>query len=169
MKINIFSGGLEKWGAKAVEGVQGKLGVSMFERRVEIEPAYDKRHANPAKNYGIHNAELKFYLIGPEGAVQFIASTGWYLPKVEKEFEHSQYGKPKAWGTDLGYHSPTPRYEGQTLLTPTCSILNGPCYYDGSTLNAEPFFECMVAEGHEAVWNKLEEYYQSIFMRLKHD
>lgn len=135
-----------------------------FERRIEIVPAFDKRHSDPRKNYGIHNAELKFFLIGPKGAIQFVVSTGWYLPHVETELEHSIHRKPKAWATDIGYHSYKPRYDGQEPITDHCPILNGsPCYYDGSSLNAEPIFNRMVAEGHEAVWEEMMRWYKQTF------
>lgn len=136
-----------------------------FERRIEILPAYDKRNADPKKNYGIHNAELKFFLIGPKGAIQFVVSTGWYLPHVHTELLANGHGSTlKAWATDIGYHSPAPRYEGQEPITDACPILNGQrCYYDGSSLNAEPIFKRMVAEGHEAVWEEMMDWYKQTF------
>lgn len=133
-----------------------------MERRIEIIPAFDRRHPDPRKSCGIHNAEIRFYLIGDAGAIQFVASTGWDLPHVRHEFSGRRASR--AWGTDLGYHSLAPHYEGQTSLTDACPVLNGkPCYYDGSSLNAEPVFEKMVAEGHEAVWKELERYYSHVF------
>jgi hypothetical protein len=137
-----------------------------MERRIEIRPAYDRRHPDPKKSYGIHNAELCFYLIGPEGAIQFIVSTGWHLPHVMEEMKakHAHNADTyallsKGWGTDIGYHARVPQYENQTPISGNCQILGGTCYYDGSTLNAEPIFNRMVAEGHEAVWEEMEEYY----------
>lgn len=124
-------------------------------REVVITPAYDKRSSDPKKNYGVHNAEIRFHLIGQEGAVQFVASTGWDLPSV--------HSRSKAWGTDLGYHSHKPHYKDQEIVRDDCPVIGGPCYYDGSTLNAEPVFNRMVAEGHEAVWEELERYYKQVF------
>lgn len=139
-----------------------------MERRIVITPAFDKRHPDPHKNYGIHNAELHFYLIGPEGVIQFVVSTGWDLPHVAEEFKRKGIAPSKAWGTDIGYHSYVPRYEGQTPLTDSCPLLGGKqCYYDGSTLNAEPIFNRMVAEGHEAVWEELERWYIATFATVE--
>jgi len=39
-----------------------------FSRGVEFRPGYDLRNADPRKNYGIHNMEIVFFLIGPAGA-----------------------------------------------------------------------------------------------------
>lgn len=65
---------------------------------------------------------------------------------------------------DLGYHSYTPHYEGQEPVSSECEWLGGkPCYYDGSTLNAERIFDVLVAEGDEGVWRELEVYYMDLF------
>jgi hypothetical protein len=45
-----------------------------------------------------------------------------------------------------------------------CEVLGGgPCYYDGSTLNAEPVFEVLLREGSKGVWRELRKYYDSVF------
>lgn len=135
-----------------------------FKQKVILTPAYDKRHTDPHKNYGIHNAELRMILIGDKGAVQFVMSTGWYLPHVEAELDANHKHRSKAWGTDLGYHSYTPMYEEQSRCRDACEYLDGkPCYYDGSTLNAEPVFNLLVSEGFEAVWKRLKIYYKDTF------
>jgi hypothetical protein len=148
-----------------------------FERIVEFTPAYDRRDADPKKNYGIHGVDLRMVLKGEEGAVQFALSTGWYLPETVGSEPgdwgiHSQYSKAlhsHAIGllhpmpTDLGYHSRTPRYEGH-LQSDECPYLDGaPCYYDGSTLNAWHPFEALIRGGHEGLWAYLENYYAEVF------
>jgi hypothetical protein len=43
-----------------------------------------------------------------------------------------------------------------------CEFLNNdPCFYDGSTLNAKKYFDILVAEGEEALWNALLNYYHN--------
>lgn len=56
-----------------------------MEKIIKFAPAYDKRHSDPKKNYGVHGVELKFILKGEEGAVQFVIFTNWMLPNVQKE------------------------------------------------------------------------------------
>lgn len=86
-----------------------------FKREIVFRPAFDKRSDDPAKNYGIHGVELAFYLIGDDGAVQFVVYTNWQLPHITEEhsklFDDHILCRPMP--ADLGYHSPKPMYEGQ--------------------------------------------------------
>ncbi len=137
-----------------------------LEKILETVPAYDKRHKDPKKNYGIHGVELKFILKGRKGAVQFVISTGWHLPHVLKESSRgglNTYVMP----FDLGYHSYKPLYDGQ-FKTEKCSYLNNkPCYYDGSVLNAEEPYKILASQGINALWKYLEKYYNSVFENKK--
>lgn len=142
-------------------------------KTVEITPAFDKRHSNPNKNYGIHCADLRFVLGNEFGYVQFVLYTNWYLPETIEEmrrdgnktlvldkypFTYFQAPMP----ADLGYHSPKPMYEGQTALD--CDLLpGGKCYYDGSGLQANKVFEILVREGSEGVWKFLEKKHAELF------
>lgn len=143
-----------------------------FERKIEITPAFDKRHSDPAKDYGIHGCDLRFVLIGPLGAVQFLLYTGWHLPHVKAEFDRKPC-EVKSWGkhcfgaaqpADIGYHSPRPMYSDQPVVNENCEYLGGiPCYYDGSSLQAEDVFKILVEGGGEAMWKELERRYHGIF------
>ena len=140
-----------------------------MERIIEFSPAYDKRNSNPAKNYGIQGVEIRFVLKGDRGAVQFVLFTSWYLPHVQAELDSKPLGElpymfHKPLPADLGYHSLTPRYEGQKPMADSCPYLDGkPCYYDGSGLNAEPVYERLLREGDIGVWTALEDFYKKIF------
>jgi len=140
-----------------------------FEKTVTFRPAYDKRHPNPSKNYGIHGVEILFLLKGKKGAVQFLISTSWQLPHVQKEMDALPLGQfpylhHKPMPADLGYHSYKPMYEEHLPSTNSCSFLdNKPCYYDGSALNAEPIFNVLLKEGSDGVWRELEQYYNEVF------
>lgn len=144
--------------------------MSELERRVEISPAYDKRDPHPSKNYGIHGADMRFVLIGPKGAVQFLIFTGWHLPHVQKELDGKvETGRTPArllrpMAADVGYHSRQPMYEGHKPIgDEPCPYLDAPCYYDGSGMRAEEVFDLMVEKGGEAMWEHLEGYYEDIF------
>jgi hypothetical protein len=132
-----------------------------LERRMEIQPAFDRRNQDPKKNYGIHCCDLSFYLLGKRGAVQFKVFTGWYLPHVANELEGKPYYGLSTYpkGYDIGYHAREPQYEGQTLMTDDCPLIGGPCYYDGSSLQAESIAKALVEEGSEAVWKIMEQRY----------
>lgn len=149
-----------------------------FEKIVEITPAYDRRHADPKQNYGVHGVEMRFLLKkAGVGAVQFLLSTGWQLPHITEETDRRtlgkvQRGEPIAvdlhcfyqpMAVDRGYHSLTPRYPGQTARE-NCPYLNGAtCYYDGSGLNAQVVFDAMLSEGDQGLWRELEYYFTQVF------
>jgi len=128
--------------------------------RLEILPAYDKT----TEGCGIHGVEMRWYVTGPAGAVQFVLYTNWHLEHVEKQlderldrqFPHLSCHPLPA---DIGYHSHVPRYEGQTIQSSNCHILNGPCYYDGSGLQARDFYKILVEQGGDALWEALEKRY----------
>jgi hypothetical protein len=126
--------------------------MSEFERIVTFDPAFDRRHSNPSKNYGVHGVDMRMVLRGPKGATQFVLYTGWQLPHVEDS-------EPLA--ADFGYHWHRARYEGQEPMT--CSYLPcGQCYYDGSGLRANDLFDVLRKEGGEGVWRELEKFYREL-------
>ena len=144
-----------------------------MERRIEFYPAYDKRDPDPTKSYGIGSVMVRFLLIGERGAIQFLFSSGWVLPHVAKEYE-AMPGRNvadclKPMGFDLGYHSHTPMYEGQELQDENCDVLGGPCYYDGSGLAADEVLQILITEGHDAVWERLEQEYTRRFLTERND
>lgn len=65
---------------------------------------------------------------------------------------------------DLGYHSKTPQFDGQSAISESCEILDGePCYYDGSGLNAHDALHTLVNGGEDALWEFLDSYYDCVF------
>lgn len=140
--------------------------AEQFERRVVLTPAFDKRHADDGRNYGIHGVDLAFYLIGEHGACDFVIYTGWHLSHVTQEldarpldgrFPHLSCHPLPA---NIGYHRPTPAWEGQDICQEDCELLGGrPCYSDGSGTMAREVFEMLTREGDVAVWRELERWY----------
>jgi len=146
--------------------------MSELKREVFFEAGYDKRNSDPKKDYGISAMKIRFVLSGDKGACQFLISTDWYLPNIQKEksndFEFNRLSrginglKPSGW--DIGYHVLTSQYEGQEPIDNKCEYLNGqPCFYDGSGLQAEEFIPEFLAGGSDAVWKMLEERYKQRF------
>lgn len=138
-----------------------------FEQIVWVTPAFDKRHSDPKKNYGIGNCRIFFVLKGPLGAVQFQIGTDWSLPEVQREqrgWRHSherEFDTIQPQGWDVGYHSPKPMYEGQSPMG-KCDLLET-CYYDGSGLRADDWVPDFIAGGTKWLWPKLEETYHEFF------
>ena len=135
-------------------------------RETVITAAYDKR-----PKYGQHCVTMTFYIKGDKGVVQFVLYTGWYprlIPTPDKPWQEltrtlklEEHDHPLP--ADLGYHSPVPRYEGQSQMD-NCKLLpEGKCYYGGSSLNAYRIFSIMVHEGGDKMWEALEEEYLNIF------
>jgi hypothetical protein len=122
-------------------------------KEITFNAAYDKRDPDPKKSYGIHGVTVRFVYGDEKGYVQFVLYTNWQLEHVREEaksnpdsivlierypFEYWQEPLP----ADLGYHSPTPRYDEQTKMD-SCDLLPNGCYYDGSGLNAKRIFESL--------------------------
>lgn len=136
-------------------------------RSIEIFPAYDKRNIDPEKNYGIHGVDIKFLLKGKKGVIQFVIYTNWHLKSVEKDLiqtcKSSGYCFLKPLPADIGYHAYKPQWDGQEAMQVNCKYLDGkPCYYDGSSLQAEEIFNIMVEKGHEVMWEELEKWYKDL-------
>lgn len=135
--------------------------VNGFTRWVEFEDAYDKRNIDSAKDCGIGAYMVRMVLARGPRAIQFYWSTGIHPQHIEDEWRATGKDKEigfllKPMGYDVGYHSPVPMYEGQTMLSNDCPITGGVCYYDGSGLQAMKMVELLFREGVDAVWGSLE-------------
>ena len=125
-----------------------------MERIVTIDPAYERRRDHCG-------CKLRMVLKGKLGAVHLVIFTGWYIdPEARAHSDPS--------GADLGYHSPRPFYEDQSIALESCKYLDGkPCYCDGSVLNADRVFEeVLIPKGSDGVWEYLEGYYTEKFGAL---
>jgi hypothetical protein len=133
-----------------------------FRREVQITPPYDKRHKNPSKNYGIGGMMLRMMVVKNKSAIQFVAYLPVYLPHVVNELSENGHNF-KGAGFDVGYHSPTPQYAEQKPIEDNCPATGGVCYYDGSSLQAEPVYEVFLQDGMDAVWPILESRWREMF------
>jgi len=89
-------------------------------RSIELTPAFDRRDADPSKNFGIHGVDLHMALKGPEGAVVFILFTNWMLPAVtdavlsaELLFDESEIRSTFLPLHCVQIHSTRPLWEGR--------------------------------------------------------
>lgn len=143
--------------------------MTKFKRKTVFSPAYDLRSSDPKKNYGIGGVTCTMFLIGEKGVVQFKFSTGFYLPHVKEEFRYNdKINFIYPMGTDIGYHSPVPIYDGQSKMD-TCNFYDSGCYYDGSATYAEEFLKLLISEGSTAMWKKMKEYYKETFETENND
>jgi hypothetical protein len=134
--------------------VRAKVGD--YERIVSMQNGYCCSLTG-GNSHGVHGLNMLFVLKNEKGAVQFLVYTGWY-----PNWEWMKNEKGSVMPADLGYHSPTAHYEGQTKHE-GCAWLDGAdCYYDGSGLNAIEVFKTLVQQGEEAMWTSLEEYHKQV-------
>lgn len=142
-----------------------------FEERIEVTPAWDKRSDDPHKNYGIGGVDLRFALLEKTTgtAMVFVLGTHWHwldaVPGFGGEGVHTINPKLGPMPYDLGYHSPKPMYDGQEPMPKEadCHYVEGVCYYDGSTLAAEPMFDILLREGRDGVFQSLREHWEERF------
>jgi hypothetical protein len=117
-------------------------------------------------SHGVGGMQIRFIVKGDAGAVQFLVSTGWLPRAVSKKdflWESDELSSFFPSPVDLGYHSKTPRYEGQSSMG-KCEWCDGlDCYYDGSGLNAINAMYTLVNGGDAALWEFLEQYYHYVF------
>lgn len=134
-----------------------------FQRRIEFQIGYDHTtfpEVCGGGGHGQHGMTQRFILVGPLGATQFVINMPAWVPGRVKYggVPSSISGIDSVTAHDLGYHSPHPMYEEQLQFD--CDLLpNSHCYYDGSSLNAEPVLEKFLANGLQAVWDELTDYY----------
>ena len=79
-------------------------------------PAFDRRSADPAKNFGIGGVTLRWAVVGPLGAVSWSVLTRWYLPQVLEEIKarfEPRDVMPTAGA--VSYHAVARRYDSQDL------------------------------------------------------
>jgi hypothetical protein len=150
----------------------------MNEHIVSMERGYDcitfecvNGHADcrpgAGGSHGRHGLTLRFVSKGAEGAVQFMLYTGWLPQRVGRSPIGSRdlaFNGHEPMPADLGYHSKTPHYDGQSVMSEACEYCDGgPCYYDGSSLNASDAMYTLVNGGGDALWAFLDAYYEAVF------
>lgn len=151
----------------------------VMERRIIFEVGYDHR-AFPddcgGGGHGQHGMNMRWVLIGPAGAVQWLTYMSNWVPgnvrhgtvgdihPVSLVPTNGRIGDGMA--ADLGYHSPVrPSWDDNEWVSKQdCEFLpDGYCYYDGSGLNAEPVLEAFLSHGPHAVWASLARFYMETF------
>lgn len=153
----------------------------MSERRIEIlRPAYEKRHDDPARDYGIGAVRMRFSHVTDHVAVSLTVNTGWYLPHVRerlrREHPHRKYGSiiipslgptrfDEDWmpccfegeGMAMVIHTDRRTSDWQADQPPDkCDVLpGGECWGDVGFMAAEELFEVLVAGGEDALFSAL--------------
>jgi len=137
---------------------------------IRFECVNQDSHCHPGSpgSHGRHGLSIRFVVKGDAGAVQFIIWTGWLpqfaVPSSIGVINVNDWTSGILMPADLGYHSKTPQYDGQNPIELACPYCDGqPCYYDGSSLNANDAMYTLVNGGGDALWTFLDAYYEAIF------
>lgn len=147
-----------------------------LEKITYFRPAYDKRHTDPKKDYGIGNVTCLMILKGKKGAVHFSFSTGMLLTETMEEYirdgrakyELTSYGHyylNKPMGYDVGYHALKPQFKGQESRGKCEWLDNKPCYCDGSALASDEYLDVLLKKGSPEIWTMLEADYKERFKK----
>lgn len=127
-----------------------------FTRRIDFRPGYHKVHEDPKKDFGVHGMEIWFYLIGKKGAVHFGISTGMMLKETKEWWKATGRDGSSLtlfpMGIDVGYHSPTPQFEGQEVVWPKKRIEKIP--YPGLNAKREEIDEYYKGMSWEKIGDK---------------
>ena len=141
-----------------------------MERIFKMSPAFDKRHTEPSKNYGIHSATLFMCVKNEQGAVIFSMSTEWFLPETNdwlRQCENRHTTFDRKWqprGNAVCYCSPKPMNEWQEKESgrDNCDWL-GCCWGDCSYSTSDAVVELLISKGSDAVWEYLENWHKDVF------
>lgn len=141
-------------------------------REIKISEAFDKRHKDPSKNYGIGACNIWFIVKGSKGAITLNIGTNWFLPSTVEEYKtkgvngrivdlhRGDDGPVRAWAWDV--HSKKKMYDGQTKYKES-DIIKGGCYCGGSCLRADRYLTILLEKGSEGVFEELEKDYKDSF------
>lgn len=117
--------------------------------------------------------QLRFILVGPEGATEFAILHGWHAVRFN-QFNQAQ-GLPPDLAeifphpAHVATHSKQPFFGGQSEHM-GCEYFDGPCYWDPSASAAEPLFQAVVSGGgHQLIWEYLRAIYYEQFLEEDDD
>ncbi len=113
-----------------------------------------------SRSHSVRGVNIRWLVIGDKGAIQFLLCTGW-LPEPELSLDTNRTSF--VFPANIGYHAREPQYDGEKVGDENCDVLNDPCYYNVSSLNAEEPFRVLCNEGGDALWDYLEAVYSHIF------
>lgn len=146
-------------------------------RRIRLRPGHNcidfmckhgSKDCLPGKggSHGLHGMHVEMGVVGRHGAIVFSFCLIGMIPGRMKDgrFQSNSLDESVvAW--DLGFHANHPVYDKTDKpLTDDCEWTGGgKCWYDGSTLNAEPVLGLLAEQGEEPVWEFLEGVYSNRF------
>lgn len=96
--------------------------------------------------------ERRWVVVGPKGAVDFHCTHG--------PVDHPIVGR--IGGVEYHYRTPPDYMRSEAAHHPCCWALDGPCWSDGSSLQAtEHWIPMLERAGEDAIWAELERAYHA--------
>ena len=133
------------------------------ERILRIRMPFDRRHPTPLKNYGVGAMFFQMVYLKENNATQFTFSVPFYLPHVARNLPHNSLCE--GTGFDVGYHANKPQWENQNPMDNCDLLIEGKCYYDGSSLQADERYKKFIQQkdAFDWAWKQLESDWQERF------
>jgi len=130
--------------------------VTLQHNKLCLVSRYEER-PSPQRIY------CRWSVVGPPyGAVQYVEFRYPSDSTAYKILSESGLVTDRRWAVDLGYHAVEPQYEGQPSMD--CDVLEGRCFYDGSTRAAEGGREVFDEGGEERLYAYLKDYFHKRFL-----
>lgn len=124
-----------------------------FRRELIVRAAYEKRHDDPTRDYGVGGIDHVHVLIGPNGAVGWQLLTTMFLPHVNERFKDERWMRPTPG--PLSFHAKDDRY-GDVRDCEFVGKCSSEIRWDG-----EGVYEAYASGGYEAMFAKLREFYEA--------
>lgn len=139
---------------------------SGLERAVQFVPGRDGPSVEDGHYYAVTDLQIRWLLRGPRGVAQFVLGTDWLPTTAAAAYARTGRIPATLWAAtpqDLGSHTETPQGPWDRLLMPACPYLDSrPCFYEGSTVDAEAVYAAFTTEGEPAIWRALMAKYQTL-------
>lgn len=149
-----------------------------MERRIYFEVGYDHRDfgdcgdGSRGAQHGQHGMGLRFVLVGPAGAVGWLALLANLVPGNvhdghvdaigDVSFVPVRSGGSDAMTAGVSFHTPGPFYAGQDGPQPCEYLPGGVCYSDVTYTGADPLMAAFLDHGPHAVWAALARFYSEV-------
>ena len=132
-----------------------QLEIVQFDKQVKFVAAFDRRHPDPAQDYGIHGVDALFTLAGEKGAIRFVLFTSWH-------FDVNRADAPMPAQVEV--HSKGDHW-GTAQHADDCDILGGECWYKCYFNLAQEAYNALVNYGDDGLWSWMECRYNVEFER----
>lgn len=131
-----------------------------LERLIWSRNAYEERHEDPSKDYGVAGVTLGFVVIGSEGAVEWELLTNSYLPATEEAYKERKISFLGPTAGPVWWHWRTPRWENHDDRGQCEWLQADHCFSDIGFSIGDEVNKAFTNYGYDGVFNKLKVLYE---------